>query len=241
MGAGDTRRSGVYARAIRNPPAPEAAVGYLLEEGRSVPPRRGIAVCRITLVDEGPDVVHCRVIECGVAPTQMIRRNIEEAGPGAPPLVLCGRLTVELAGVALRSRVLTFGEDLGVPGALDVVATEASSLARDYLRRDPQACLAWASTVLADWVGDALGPTRLTPRQRTIVALAALGSRRADIAAALDSQVKRIDTHIGEILARTRQQSLEAVARPFAEKLAAGAWDEPADHRVTAPSGRRPV
>lgn len=73
---------------------------------------------------------------------------------------------------------------------------------------------------LADWVLDVLGPCGITERRSQIVALAALGRRRADIALALEIRLDKVDEHIGAILKATGQQRLTDVTGPFRARLA---------------------
>ncbi len=235
---------------VAKPPPPQVAVGFLLAPGLRVPVYRKVAEVRLIPIGgevSSAEAVHCRVVD-GATHASAARSLLEReilARPDdrrEPPIVLCGEVRGPLAAMALRARAFVFPERVEADSSIDIVAHEATRLAREYVRSDPDAVLPWASGALGGWIGDALKPITLTERQRTVVALAALGRRRAEIARLLGSQLKRVDIHIGEILARTGELGLDHVAARFARAIEMGQWDDPeVTHARRTPGNGMPI
>lgn len=231
------RVSGIYGSTVARPPAPSVRVAYSLRH-RGVPAVRGVTPVYVDVLAVA-DQVHCRVVEAALDPLA-VREVLEETCQGMrqrrvmTPLLLCGQVPVELVRLVFQSRVPILAQPLETVGAIELLAVEAARRAREHVRYDPSACLPWASGPLARWVGAGLGPANLSPKQETIVALYALGLRRVEIAEMLDMRIKRVDSHIGEVLSRTRQQFLEDVAKPFAARLADNDWEPEAGAGLSA-------
>ncbi len=243
-------RSTVPGLGVAKPPPPHVAVGFLLATGLRVPVYRQVAEVRLIAI--GGDVasaeaVHCRVVDGATHPAaarSLLEREILRGPDGRrePPLVLCAEVRGPLAALALRARAFVFPERVEDDSSIDIVAYEATRLAREYVRSDPDAVLPWASGALGGWIGDGLKPITLTERQRTVLALAALGRRRGEIARLLGSQLKRVDIHIGEILARTGELGLDDVAAPFARAIEMGQWEDPeVTHARRTPGNGMPI
>ena len=195
----------------------EVMRAVLEDDGRNV---EDYATCEAFLEAYRPGQEACLVIDAylpGMDGLELLRR-LGDAGHRLPAIMITGNSDVSIAVQAMKAGALDFIEKPVGRDELLAVVERALTLSRDSSK-----LFAWRETA-ADRI------SKLTPRQRQIMALVLSGHHSKNIAADLHISQRTVENHRNSIMKKTGSKSMPALAR----LAMAAEWtgsDEPPAHR----------
>ncbi len=207
-----SRRKPRTAEVVSDPQSPviyvvdddsnvRTAIRAVLEDaGRTV---EDYATCEAFLEAYCPGREACLVIDAYLDDMNGLDllQKLKIAGHSLPAIMITGNGDVSIAVQAMKAGASDFIEKPVGPGELLACVGRAIAQSRDSIK-----LLAWRESA-ADNV------SRLTPRQRQIMALVLAGHHSKNIAADLGISQRTVENHRNSIMRKTGSKSLPALAR----------------------------